>query len=118
MRAERVDALILEVYVGRSVQGFLQGVGANQRGRPVVLIHIPHLLGDVYPRVLGVQLLSAALHVEDVGQVLGLEGLVCLWVQGRQRLIGHVGLDIVPLLGYLVFFEQIFLLSFHVLRYL
>ena len=101
--------------MGRRVERLFQGIRAHQRRRTVVGIEVSHLVRDIYPCVLGIELLARTLFAEYMSQVFRTYGLVVLWVERWQRLGGHVGLDVVPLPGNLGFLEQKSLLFFHVL---
>jgi hypothetical protein len=63
--------------------------------------------------MLGVQLLHATLAGEDVCQVVNAKRLLRDWMDGRQRLVGHVGLNVIPLCGDLIFLKDEFLLFAH-----
>ena len=99
MRTQRIGRFVLEIDMGRSVEGLLQSVGTHERCRTVVGILVAHLLGNVDPRMLGVELLTGTFHAEDVSKVFGHHRLMGGRMEGRQRLVGHVGLDVIPLCG-------------------
>ncbi len=113
MRAEGIGRLVLEIDMGGCAEGLLQVVGSHQRCGTVELILVEHLLGDVDPGMLSVEFLHAALSGEDVCQVVNAEGLLGGGVDGRQRLVGHVGLNVVPLGRNLALLEDEFLLFSH-----
>ena len=97
----------------RGADGLFQCVGTHQGRRAVILVLVEHLFGYVDPGMLLVELLHAAFAGEDMGQVVDRQRLMCLRVDGRQCLVGHVGLYVVPLCGNLAFLKNEFLLFAH-----
>ena len=106
VRAKRVDALVLEVDMCGGVEGFLQFVGAYQRGGAVTFVFVEYLLGDVNPGVGLVEFLPRALFGENGEQVLGLQGLFGAGVQQVKRFVFHLRLDVVPACGELILGEE------------
>ena len=113
MRTQGVGGLVLEIDVCGGAECLFEGVGAHQGCGAVVLVLVEHVLGNVYPAVLGVELLHAAFAWEDVCQVIDAQGLLGSRVDGRHGLVGHVGLDVVPLCRNLTLLEDEFFLFSH-----
>jgi hypothetical protein len=63
--------------------------------------------------MLGVQLLHAALAGEDVCQVVNAKRLLRGGMDGGQRLVRHVGLDVIPLRRNLILLKDEFFLFAH-----
>jgi hypothetical protein len=79
-----------------------------ERSRPPDEEFFHHLLGDINPPILGVDLLFYEIHGEDRGKVLGTDRLLGPWVEGRLQGAGQVCLDIVPLLRNLILSKKNF----------
>ena len=99
VRAERVDTLVLEVDMCGCVERLFEGIGPDQRCGAIILVHIEHRLRDVYPCMLRIEFLFGALQTEDMRQVFGLERLFGGRIERRQRFVGHLSLNVVPLGG-------------------
>ena len=97
VRAEGIDTLVLEIDVCGRAESLFEGIGTYEWCGTVIFIHIEHRLGDVYPRVLAIEFLFRTFITEDVGKILGRQRLLSGRIEGRQWLVGHLGLDIVPL---------------------
>ena len=63
--------------------------------------------------MLGIQFLHAALAREDVCQVINAQRLLGDGMDGRQGLVGHVGLNVVPLCRNLTLLKDEFFLFSH-----
>ena len=100
-----VVALELVVDLGRGLELFLQAVGPDQGGGTVHFIEVPDLFGDRDVGVVVVQFLLDQLLAEHALQLLGGHGLAGAGVEQRGGLVFHVGPDVVPCLGHLVFFQ-------------
>ena len=111
MATKGIDTLVLEVDVRRGVESLLKTVCTHKRSRTIELILIPHLLGDIYPCMLHVELLLGTFGSKDMTEVVCGESLVSCGVKRWQRFVDHIGLNIIPLLGNLVFIQNKFLLS-------
>lgn len=98
--------------MGRGSEGLFETGGANQGCRAVVFVHFAHFFGDVDETVGLVHFLAAELFGEDGVEVFGLEGLTGGRVEGWHGLVGHVGLNVVPLSWNLVFGEEVTLCLF------
>ena len=105
VRAGGVVALELVVDVRRGAQLLLEAVGANKGRGAVHLVEVAYLLryGDLAGVV--VELLADELVAEDGLQVLELHGLARGGVAQRGGLILHIGADVVPRPGHLLFTE-------------
>ena len=112
VRTHRADALVLEINMRGSSQGFLQGIGADKGRAAVEFVHLAHRPGNLNPRVGLIEFLAAELAGENGKQVFGPERLVRLRIERRQRFGGHLGLDIVPMAGNVVFGKEIALVLF------
>ena len=97
-----VVALELIVDLGRCAQLLFQAVCPDQRRRPIHLIEITDLLGDLDIRIGVVKFLLGKLPAEDLRKrVLG-NGLTGLTVQKRRRLVHHIRPEVIPRLGHLL----------------
>ena len=92
--------------MGRRAEGFLQLIGAHQRRGAVAAVLLEHGLGDGDERVFLVEFLHAALAWEYVGEVVNAQRLLRGGMDGRQRLVGHVGLNVVPCCGQFVLLKD------------
>ena len=111
VRAGRRHALVLEEYPGRRIESLFEPIGAYQRGGTPDTVYLLHLFGYVYVTFGGHLLTDQfigkdCLHLFESYRFLGCR------VQWRQRFVGHVGHDVVPLLGHLALGELEFL-CFH-----
>ena len=98
MRTEGVNTLVLEIDVGWCAEGFFKRIGTHKRRGAIRLVLLEHRLGDIDERMLLIELLHTALPWEDVGKVVNTKGLLRSRMDGRERLVRHVSLDVVPLL--------------------
>ena len=98
----------------RCSQSFLECIGTNEWGRAVVFVFLQNVLGDVYPGMFRIEFLNTTLAREDVCKVVNSQRLFCRGMDRRKRLVGHISLDVVPLLWYFTFLQNEFLLSFHI----
>ena len=105
-------AFVLEIDLCRGAEGFFQSRGAHQRRRPPYLVDLLHLFGDV-DETLRRHLLVDQFFGEDGAHLLLRHGLLGRGMQRRQRFVGHVGHDVVPLCGHLTLGQAEFL-CFHV----
>ena len=99
--------------MGRSAKRLFKSVCTDERGRTVVLVLLEHVFGDVYPAVLGVQLLYTALTRENVCQVVDTQRLLRGRMDGRHGFVGHICLNVVPLCGDFALLEDEFFLFAH-----
>ena len=113
MGTQRVDTLVLEIDMGGGADGFLKGIGADQRCGTIVFIHLQHWFGDINPRMYGIKFLFGALQTENGGQILCLQRLVSSGMDWRQGLVGHLSLNVIPLRWNLVLLENKSFLSCH-----
>ena len=98
----------------RGAERFFQSVGAYKRCGAVIFIFVPYLIGDFNPGIGLIQFLTATFLGEDRIKFLGRKGLFCSRIKGRQRLVGHLGLNIIPIAGDFFLVQQITLtLLFH-----
>ena len=104
--------LVFKIYVGRSAESFLQTISTHQRGGAVIFVFLAHFLRNLNPAVGGVQFLTATFFGEDREQILGFERLMSGRMERGQRLVGHVGLDVVPIVRNLGFRKYITLGDF------
>ena len=111
-----VVALELVVDAGGGVQGLLQLIGPDQRGRAVHQVDVPHRLGDVHEGGGGVHLLVGQGLTEDGVELLLLQGLQGAGIQEGVGLLLHVGAEVIPLTGHLVFGEVESVGDLHVAR--
>ena len=105
MGAGGVVALELVVDLRRGLQLLLQAVGPDQGRGPVHLVEIADVVrdGDVGRGL--VQLLPDELVAEDGLQILKGDGLARGGIEEGGGLVDHVGAEIVPCLGHLIFGE-------------
>ena len=105
MAAAGIVALELVVNLCRRAQLFLQAVGTYQGRWAVHFIKIADFLRDLKKGRVLVQLLGNQLLTEHTGQLFCLHGLVRSRVQQRRRLLFHVGPQVIPGFGHLVFIQ-------------
>ena len=103
MAAGGVVALELIVDFGGGVQLLLQAVGPHQRRGAVHLVEVTNLTGNLDIGGVVVQLLAGQLPAEHSGEVVLRHGGAGGGVQQRGWLYLHVGADVVPRLGQLLF---------------
>ena len=103
--AGSVVALKLVVDLGGGAQGLFQAVGPHQGRGPVHLVEVQDLLGNGDLPVIIVQFLTDQLVAEHGAQVVKAHGLSGAGIQQGGGLDLHVGPDVVPCLGHLVFRE-------------
>ena len=106
VRAQRVHRLVLEVDVGRCSESFFQRIGTHQRRGAVVLVLLQHLFGDGDEGMLLVEFLHATLAWEDVCEIVHAQRLLRSGMDGRQRLVGHVSLNVVPCRRHLILLKD------------
>ena len=97
-----VVPLKLVVDPGRGIQGLLQLVSPNQRGRAVHLIDVLNGFRNIHIGGGAIQLLAGKLLAEDGGEVVHTQGPEGTGVEQRIGLLGHGGAQVEPLLGHLV----------------
>ena len=114
VRTNRADAFVLEIYVRGRVERLLKGVGTYQRRTTPFLILLSYLVGNRNPFVCLIEFLIGACLIEDRVEILGLERLAGLRGQERLRLCFHIGLNVIPCCGYILFFKQKFLCFAHI----
>ena len=105
--AGRRDSFELIVDPGRGAERLFQAMGAIERRRPPELVDLPDLVRDVDPAV-GGHLLLDQRHGEDGQHVVRGERFEGLGIDDRRQGTRHVGDDVVPLPGDLVFAEKNF----------
>ena len=105
MAAGGVVALKLVVDLCRGAELFLEAVGSDQRRGAVHLVKIADFRRDFDIRRVVVQLLTDQLVAENGAQIVKRHGLACTGVQQRRGLVFHVGTEIVPCRGHLIFGE-------------
>ena len=119
MGTHRADALVLEIDMCRGPQCLFQSVGAHQRCATVVLIHLTDFFGYFNPDICLIQFLPTKFLGKDGVHILRLQRLLGCRIQGWQRLIHHVCLNVVPVAGNLVFRQHVtFRFFFHCSYYL
>src|SRR5690606_7747879 len=95
VRARRASALVLVVDARRGIEGALEVVGPEHRRRSPQRVGLADALGDL--DVAGARdLLLDQRHREQRREGLGSDRLVGRRVERRQRSVGHVGRDVVP----------------------
>ena len=117
VRAGGGDAFVLVVDAGGGVQRLLQPVGPVQGRGPPELVDLPHLVRDA-DEALCAHLLLDEGHGEEGRQRLGADGLVGGGVDGRRQRSargGQIRQDVVPLVGYVLFVQLVFVLGHLVL---
>ena len=97
MRTDRTDTLVLEIDMCRSPEGLFQIVCTDKRGTPVILILFPNRFGDIDPRIRLVHLLLCQRFGKNRIQIRRLKRLTCFRVQRQQRLVRHIGHNVIPL---------------------
>ena len=110
MTARRADAFVLEIDPGRCPEELLEEMRPVKRGRSPDQVFIQDLVRNVDPPFCAHFLLDEV-HREYGCQHIRCYGLTRCGVQRRRNGFGQVGLDIVPLPGYIFFVENNF--SFH-----
>ena len=95
MAAGHRHALVLVEDLGWRVQLALEPVCPAQRGRPVELVNLPHLIGYLDVAFLA-HLLLDQLHRKQRRQVLRPQRLSGPGVERRRQRSGQVRLDVVP----------------------
>ena len=113
VRADRADAFVLEVYMGRCPQSLFQSVGPYERCAPVVFVHFAHFLGNLYPRVRLVQLLPAQFFRKNRIQVFRFQRLLGGRIEWRHGFVHHVGLNVIPIARDVLFCQKISFFLFH-----
>ena len=101
--AGSVVAFKFVIDVGGRVQGLFQIVGADERSGAEHAIKIPDGRGDVDVRRGVVQFLPREFVAEDRAEFLKRHGVVRFGIQQRCRFVLHIGTEVVPLGGDLVF---------------
>ena len=91
------------------VERLFQCVGTHQWSGTIVAVFVAHLVGDVDPSVFLIELLTGAFLIENMCQVVGMKRLVGSRIQRRHGLVGHLGLDVVPLTGNILLVQKEFL---------
>ena len=116
VRAARVVAFELIEYLGRRVERLFQELRVDEWAGTEHAVKADHLVGDVEPLGVVVELLRYEFFTEDGLHLSRREGLSCAWIQQRCRLYLHVSTHIVPFGGHL-FLTQIDLVRdvFHTL---
>ena len=95
VRADRADALVLVVDVGRRVERLLEPQRAAHRRRPPEPVDLAHRLGDLDP-ALGRDLLHRSLIGKSTPRKSGVTGSIVPGMQHRRRRHRHVRVDVVP----------------------
>ena len=99
--AGRRDALVLVVDARRGAERLLELVGAVQRRRPPLPVHVEHPARDI-DVPLGRDLLHDQFHREQRREVVRSHGIHSPGMQRRRRRLREVGHDVVPGGGHLV----------------
>ena len=103
--ARRAHPFVLVIDVCRRAERLLEAVGAEQRRRPPLAIHVKDGPGDVDVAVLG-DLLQDQVHREERSEVVGSRWLERSGVKGRRWRLGQVRHDVVPGRRHLGLVEQ------------
>ena len=103
--AAGVVAFKLVVDLCRGTQLLLEAVGPDQGRGPVHLVEVEDLPGDRVLAGVVVQFLLHQVFAEDAGKLLGGHGLVRAGVEQGGGLVLHVGPQVVPVSGHLVFVQ-------------
>ena len=107
VRTRGRHAFVLEKDLRGRSEGLFQPRRAHERRRAPYPVNLLHLLGNV-DVTLGRHLLVDQFLGEDRRHLLLRDGLFRSGVQRRERFVGHVGHDVVPLRGHLFFGEAEF----------
>src|SRR5690554_2214811 len=113
MRPYRAHALVLEVDARGCIERLLQFGSPYQRGGTVYLVLFPYLLGNINPHVGLVYFLARQFFREKRVKIFRFQRLFGPRVDHGERLVLHLGRDVVPPRGDLRLGEHEFLSFFH-----
>ena len=99
--SHKLNSAIAQAYYAKA-QGLLETVGPHQGRRPVHLIKVPDLLGDLKEGGVVVQLLADQLSAEHALQLLGGHGLAGAGVEKWGGFVLHVRTKVIPGCGHFV----------------
>ena len=107
--AGRADALVLveDANPLGQIERLLEPVGAVERSRPPEPVDVAHLVRDRDPALLR-DLLLDDLHREERSEISRTDRLERAGMKRRRQRRGEIGGDVVPVLGQIVFGQQVF----------